>query len=202
MSNTKGRVTGGSLAGGNPKRGRVDNDYYATNPRDTENFLRQLEIDGISLTGMSFLEPCAGAGHITDVIAKEIAGSTIKSTDIDPRRPDIDRKDFLSGEFQSYDVVFTNPPFTLGREIVTKSLEISNKYVMMFLKLQFLEGVSRKEWLKQTPLKYVYVYSYRASPMRNGEATDENGKKWASTMAFAWFVWENGYTGEPSVRWI
>ena len=27
-------------------------------------------------------------------------------------------------------------------------------------------------------------------------------KKMSSTMAFAWFIWEKGYTGEPIVRWL
>lgn len=30
----------------------------------------------------------------------------------------------------------------------------------------------------------------------------ENGKKWNSTMCFAWFIWEKGFSGEPTIRWI
>lgn len=25
---------------------------------------------------------------------------------------------------------------------------------------------------------------------------------WSSTMCFAWFVWEHGFTGEPGIRWL
>ena len=50
--------------------------------------------------------------------------------------------------------------------------------------------------------KYVYVFSKRVSTWRNGQEFDENGKRWASTMCFAWFVWEHGYQGEPIIRWI
>jgi len=28
------------------------------------------------------------------------------------------------------------------------------------------------------------------------------GGKSANTMAFAWFVWEKGYTGKPIIEWI
>ncbi len=44
----------------------------------------------------------------------------------------------------------------------------------------------------------------RQQPLRNGSDIDElTGKKMASsTMAFAWFVWEKGYTGEPIIKWI
>lgn len=50
--------------------------------------------------------------------------------------------------------------------------------------------------------KAVYVFSKRVNPLRNGLEVDENGKPWSSTMCFAWFVWEHGYTGEPCIRWI
>ena len=53
-----------------------------------------------------------------------------------------------------------------------------------------------------SPLKYVYVFSKRVNPLRNGEPTDEKGKPWASTMCFAWFVWEKNYEGEPIIRWL
>jgi len=51
-------------------------------------------------------------------------------------------------------------------------------------------------------MEYVYVFKKRISTLRNGLPTDENGKKWASTMALAWFVWEKGYTGSPIIKWI
>lgn len=30
----------------------------------------------------------------------------------------------------------------------------------------------------------------------------EKGKPWSSTMCFAWFVWEEGYSGDSVVKWI
>ena len=44
---------GGKLAGGNPERGRVDNDFYATDPKSTKALL-----DNVKFEGNSFLEPC------------------------------------------------------------------------------------------------------------------------------------------------
>ena len=72
----------------------------------------------------------------------------------------------------------------------------------MFAKLQFLETVERKKLFNETPIKYVYVHSRRVSPYRNGDDVNENGKPWASPMAFAWYVWEIDYKGEPIVRWL
>ena len=72
----------------------------------------------------------------------------------------------------------------------------------MFAKIQLLEGTKRREMFDNTPLKYVYVFSKRQNPLRNGSPTDEKGKPWASTMCFAWFVWEQGYISEPIIRWL
>lgn len=34
------------------------------------------------------------------------------------------------------------------------------------------------------------------------EKDPKTGKKWATTMCHAWFVWEKGSTSEPIVRWL
>lgn len=202
MKTTK--VTGSNIAGGNPKMGRVEGDFYATNPRDTLNFLKVLEKDGIKIGGSSMLEPCAGAGHITEAVEKYHPDMRVDSYDINPRASYIKPLNYLDcyPDEDMYDLTLTNPPFKHAREMIDKSLEVSKKYVMMFLKIQFLEGVARKEWFDTVPLKYVYVYSYRATPWRNGQSTNKDGKKWANTMAFGWFIFEKGYQGEPIIRWI
>lgn len=55
---------------------------------------------------------------------------------------------------------------------------------------------------ENTPIKTIYVFSKRVNPMRNGSEVDEKGKLWASTMCFAWFVWEHNYKGLPTIEWI
>ena len=49
---------GSKIAGGNPERGRVDNDYYATHPDSTKAFLEVWDIQ------YPALEPACGEGHI------------------------------------------------------------------------------------------------------------------------------------------
>ncbi len=127
----------------------------------------------------------------------------IVSTDLIDRGYGVGGVDFLEKEYdRTFDNVITNPPFKYMREFIEKSLEISTDKVIMFGTIQFLEGQRRKEFLKKSPLKYVYVFSERQNPMRNGSPVDENGKKWSSTMCFAWYVWEQGYEGEPIIRWL
>jgi hypothetical protein len=87
---------------------------------------------------------------------------------------------------------------------IGKGLKVAKKHVIMFGKLQALEGNDRATYFQQTPLKYVYVFKKRQQPLRNGSEIDElTGKKMnSSTMAFAWFVWEIGYEEEPIIKWL
>lgn len=68
----------------------------------------------------------------------------------------------------------------------------------MFLKLTFLEGKKRKELFKKYPPKTIYVSSGRLGCAKNGLfATHLN-----NAIAYAWYVWEKGFTGDPIVKWI
>ena len=53
---------GSKIAGGNPERGRVDNDYYVTHPDSTKAFL---EVWAIQYPA---LEPACGEGHISKLL--------------------------------------------------------------------------------------------------------------------------------------
>jgi hypothetical protein len=186
---------GGKLAGGNPARGRVENDYYATHPNSTKALL---EVEEIIYPA---LEPACGEGHISKLLDENNTGSY----DLIDRGYGKAGFDFLTHDFQTfYNTVITNPPFNLFQDFVEKALNIANKKVIMFGKLQALEGQKRATFLEKTPLRTVYVFKSRQQPLRNGSEIDElTGKKMASsTMAFAWFVWEIGYEGDPVIKWL
>lgn len=190
---------GGKLAGGNPARGRVENDFYATHP---DSIRALLEVEKIIYPA---LEPACGEGHIS----KLIEDPSLVSTDLVYRGYGKGGIDFLSENYLEnpdfkFETIITNPPFNLFQEFVEKALSIAKKKVIMFGKLQALEGQKRATFLQKTPLKTVYVFKARQQPLRNGSDIDElTGKKMASsTMAFAWFVWEKGYIGKPTIEWI
>ncbi len=195
-------LTGTSLAGMSVTRERVDNDFYATPTSAVEAILNEVKLNG------SILEPAAGEGHISKVLKEYYPYSEIVSTDLVQREerfgiPIQGRVDFLTYNFnRKFDNIITNPPFTLAQEFIERALELSNDKVIMFAKIQLLEGDKRRKMFGNTPLKYVYVFSKRVNPLRNGEELDERGKPWASTMCFAWFVWEHDYEGEPVIRWL
>lgn len=198
-------LTGARLAGGLPSRGREEHDFYATNPQAVE---RLLETGLFELTSARFaLEPCAGMGHIADVLKRN---SLLTAT------MDIVQRDYPLNAVADYltyddtilkdkvDYVITNPPFSLAVPFIEKSLRIvkDGGLVAMFLKLAFLETKGRLPFFEKNPPKYVYVFSDRMNTFRGGRKFDENGKPWATTMATAWFIWEKGFKGEPTIRWL
>ena len=202
-------MTGAKLAGSDSARGRAKDDYYATPFYATEAILNALEKSGETLNGGSILEPAAGEGHIVKVLKEYYPDNKITANDIAYRDSRLGIEvnggiDFLSyAPNEKYDTIITNPPFKYAKEFILKALEISNHYVIMFAKLQLLEGSKRRKQLFDIfPPKYVYVFSDRVSTLMNGDETDENGKPWATLLATAWYVWEKGYKGETIIRWI
>ena len=187
-------LTGTSLSGTSTSRKRVENDFYATPIESTIALLGREKFSGV------ILEPCCGEGHISEALKDY--GYEVISNDMVDRGYGEYNEDFLNSKSLTANNVITNPPFKYAKEFIEKSLEVTTGKVAMFCKIQLLEGVSRREMFDNTPLKTVYVFTKRQNPLRNGNPVDENGKKWASTMCFAWFVWEHGYEGKPSIEWI
>lgn len=195
-------LQGGKLAGGNPKNNRIENDYYATDPKAVEMLLT-----AYPFFAHTILEPCVGEGHIANAINKffinqrDITGLDI----VDRGYPNTIISDFLTYKTdKKYEGIITNPPYSLAKKFVYKGMELleDEGQMAMFLKIQFLEGVKRKELFEKYPPKYIYVFRSRMATWNNGASKDENGKRWATTMCHAWFIWEKGSITEPIVRWL
>lgn len=196
---TKNNLTGTSLVGDSVNRERVAEDYYATPKEATESLLHLFDLSDCD----TFYEPACGEGHISEVLKEYYSKKHIHSTDLVNRGYGVGKVDFLKlGNETKWDCIITNPPFKLSQEFIEKGLQLSNKYVIMFAKIQLLESEVRRKLFDKFPPKYIYVFTDRVNPLRNGSPIDENGKKWSSTMCFAWFVWEIGFTGEPIIRWL
>lgn len=103
-----------------------------------------------------------------------------------------------------FDLIITNPPYSMAKEFVEKGMSLltDNGQMAMFLKIQFLEGAKRRDLFNKYPPKYIYVFRNRMATWNNGHEYNSNGKRWATTMCHAWFVWENGSKSEPVIRWI
>lgn len=172
---------------------REKNDYYATDPI-AARLLLELE-PNLNIV----MEPACGEGHLSKELLKEC--KEVFSIDI------IDRgygtqKSFFDIPAWRGDIV-TNPPFKLAQEFIEHSIKITQKgaRICMFLKVQFLEGIKRSGMFKKFPPKRVWVSSKRIQTAKNGEF-ERMKKGGGSAIAYAWFVWENGYQGETTLKWF
>lgn len=194
-------LSGGQLAGGNPTNERVEYDFYATNPKAVEMLLGKYQFN----ENGNWLECCVGQGHISKVIENKFNCNVDGIDIVDRGYPNTIVSDYLTWETDTkYDNIISNPPYSLGKEFVEKSIELlnDNGKLAMFLKVQFLEGDKREDMYDKYPPKYIYVFRKRMATWNNGEPLDTNGKKWATTMCHAWYIWEKGSTTEPVVRWL
>ena len=188
-------------ASNHTEKEREVNDYYATEPKAMELLLEQE-------TFSNYVWECAcGEGHLSEVLKQH--GYKVKSTDIvDRGYESTEVADFLkiTKEDIKHDFsrdIITNPPYKYAKEFVEHALEISmdSTKVAMFLKLQFLEGKVRKELFKKHPPKVIYVSSSRLLCAKNGDF-DGMRAGGGSAVAYAWFVWEKGFKGNPIIKWI
>lgn len=196
-------LTGANLVGGNPANGRTDNDYYATNPEAVKKLLL-----AHPFCGMHILEPCVGAGHIATEIKKAFPNADLTCIDIVNRGyPGTQVCDFLTWENNKgyYDTIITNPPYKYASEFIEHCIDklTYGGQLAMFLRINFLEGITRKDLYDKYPPKYIYVFRKRMPIFNNGQELDpKTGKPWATTLCNAWYVWKKGSKSEPIIRWI
>lgn len=173
---------------------RESNDFYATDPNAMELLLKEESFSH------EIWECACGEGHLAKVLEQH--GYDVIGTDLIYRGyGDEEPMNFLEESFENFagDII-TNPPYKYALQFVEKALEsvkTGNK-VAMFLKLQFLEGKGRKAFFMKNPPKVVYVSSSRLNCAKNGEFD----KYPSSAVAYAWFVWEKGFEGDPIIKWI
>ena len=172
---------------------RETNDFYATDPKALELLLDIEEFD-------PYVWECAcGEGHLSEVLKKR--GYIVKSTDLIDRGYGEGGVDFLQTHETHNGDIITNPPYKYGQQFVEHALELipEGNRVVMFLKLTFLESQNRRELFKRYPPEYIYVSSSRLYCALGG---DFDGFKNSSAVAYGWFIWRKGFTGEPRVRWF
>jgi hypothetical protein len=167
-----------------PKKHRLADrgeDLYETPPEAVHALLK------VEKLPTYLWEPCAGRGAIVDVLRG--AGHIVLASDLtdygDPTH--FAGRDFLM-EWKAPDkceCIVTNPPYKLATQFVRHGLRLCPKVVML-LRLAFLEGSARSDVIDGN-LARVYVFRNRLPMMhRDGWA----GNRVSSSIAFAWFVFE------------
>lgn len=193
LAKMKSDVQRARLAGAAVGGGRHKDDFYSTPEEATLALLDVERFDG------AIWEPACGDGAISRVVQR--AGYECVSTDLVNRGFGQVRVDFtLEYEARAPNIV-TNPPFKLANHFVRNALALTTGKVCMLLKVGFLEGVGRADILENGPLARVWVFKNRQTFLRGGsDAIKMNGA--GGMIAYAWFVWDHGYEGAPTVGWL
>lgn len=153
---------------------KISQEFYPTPDYTIKSLFDLVNWDKVNF----FLEPCKGDGAIYNKVP-----NTVEYKDYAELREGIDylKHDF---QFDNYDLIVTNPPFSLTCEFLEKSFsELDSKGCICYLqRLNFLGSQKRKEWWNKigTPNKLL-VLSKR--PKFVNGATD--------ATEYAWFCWDN-----------
>ncbi len=178
---------------------RRANDFYETPETVTRDFL----LNHFEGNFHTILEPCAGSGKMTKVLKERYPDSHITGIDIAPERfPEganvgiaMDFLEFPEDFGQNnkeFDLIFTNPPYSLAKEIITHAMERWPKAtIVMLLRGGFLESKDRHFWWQDKLPTELYILSKR--PSFTGKGTD--------SALYAWYVWRPGVR-EQKIRVI
>lgn len=143
-------------------------------------------------------EPACGKGRISHVL--EAAGYSVISTDLYDYGVGKAGIDFLQTSEALGDIV-TNPPYNIMLEFAMHAVSLERSRagkVALFLRLEFLCSVGRREFVERSPLRTVWVFSRRqrlSVPWRERKVGGVN---------YAWFIWDwkKKVGAPPEIRWI
>jgi len=171
------------------KKDRLSRDYYPTRDLAAAEALKPFLYSPAGPT--RYIEPCAGAGHLIDLLDAVAAPVTcVAAYDIEPQRADIVQRNclFLAEQhLYTVDCFITNPPF---------------KWDMLRPILDYLPTL-RPTWLL---LPADLMHNKRMSPYmdicRNVVSVgrlwwfeNEQGKKVKGVDNFVWFEFDANYEG-------
>jgi len=172
---------------------REQHDFYATDPDAIDALL------SVETFQNDVWECCCGEGHLSKRLEEN--GYNVFSSDL------IDRgyghvHDFMDTQIPWRGDIISNPPYSSADEFTEKALSVikTGAKAAFFLKLQFLEGQKRRKLYDVSPPCRVHVFSKRMKCAKNGRFDLMKGR--GSAIAYAWFVWQKGFTGQPVIGWI
>lgn len=170
-------------------------DFYPTPGYVTRGFLDDIFARTMRPAPAKILEPCAGDGAMVHELRRTWPSAQLDAFDVQPQdqgREGIEQRAFwFDEEPGGYDLVFTNPPFSLALQFAQYCLAKRNHggTVVLLLPMAFWESRERFEFNRMNMPHHVYPLHERISFTKDGK-TD--------SRQCGWFVWrENngrGYT--------
>lgn len=187
---------------------REASDYYQTPLPPIRAFLRAWQEDLGGKTFLNVLDPCAGGDEENEmsypVALKEsdLILPETKITTVDLRR---DSRAEIKANYldwpcapKTFDLVISNPPFTLADKFITKSIGLSYRYVVMLQRLNFFGSHQRLGFFCNHMPRWVYVNSERISfstPLLEKWLKERGmtSKRSQDSIEYAHFVWDVNY---------
>jgi len=169
----------------NRGRERNEHDFYETPKWLTETLVPHLHeyFQDDSVQDFRILEPACGAGAISRIIADKFPWASVIGTDLQDDPP----VDFLLAEPDpAYDLIITNPPYTVAWEFIQQALKwrkSERSIVAMLLRLNFLGSRKRAKWLRAYP-PHTLITPRRPTFTADGK-TD--------ATEYAWFLWREPF---------
>lgn len=178
---------------------RQDNDLYATRPHDVELLYRYDE----TIINGRIWECACGHGHIVNTL-RELGAKDVYGSDLIDYGFGYDVSDFLAdynhtGEF---DTIMTNPPYKYATKFILHALSQVKHggRVIMLLPTTTMCGIDRyRKIFKNNNPKYIYVFVRNTHGLLVGEGDNRVS---GSYFNHSWFIWEDGYIGDTTVRWL
>jgi len=182
-------------------------DYYVTPLKPIEEFLSAfLTEEKLDRPDRMFwLDPCAGGDEhnpmsyptVLEKVTENIATLDIR----EDSRAEV-KADYLSKDFskEKFDVIITNPPFALAKQIIEKALKdvIPGGYVIMLLRLNYFGSADRKKFFEENMPKYCFIHHKRISfiteHMKQQRKLAGLPNLSSDSIEYAHFVWQKGYT--------
>lgn len=177
-------------------------DYYITPQNVIRDFLNAFlfdlsqEKDCLTLiekpNKIKWFDPCAGGDTENEmsypfVINEIFKPECLDTMDIrqDSRASEISNYLQTDIKHKKYQVIITNPPFYLAKEIIEKALDDVDEggVVIMLLRLNFFGSKERKKFLQENMPMFAYVHSKRIGFTNDGK-TD--------SIEYMHAVWQKG----------
>ncbi|MXV43484.1 hypothetical protein GS501_00110 [Saccharibacter sp. 17.LH.SD] len=170
---------------------RVESDFYVE-PESATDRLLQAERPFFG----RIVDPCCGQGNVVRSVKRHLSPDSCASCagyDLVSRDPEFLVNDFRETLALGWSSVISNPPYNQAQEFAELALKHTTDRVCLFLRIAFLEGRKRAEWLDKTPLARIYLPADRIS-CTPGHLLGQK-QRHGGTIFYAWFVWEHGHVG-------
>lgn len=172
---------------------RNKNDKYLTPYSIVQMLLDNITID----KSFSILEPCSSVeGSIVKVLRNNGFNNITENIYVETDETNIMN---LEGK---YDYVITNTPY--GKcivDMVRKMKSLASKQVIALYPISLLHSTTRykSQIFSQENYKLKEVLMFIRPPWLK-DTLQEDGKYNTGMNAYGWFIWENGYNGEITIK--